>query len=68
MFTHPAWLTEQFYEEQIQPKLAAFEVKRLAEQLDVSIPYASYIRSRRRVPHPRHWETLARLVGVSKAG
>lgn len=63
MFTHPAWLTEQFYAERIQPKLGAFEIKTLAEQLDVSIPYASYIRAGRRRPHPRHWEVLARLVG-----
>ena len=29
-----------------------------------SIPYASAIRSGRRVPHPRHWQALAQLVGV----
>ena len=67
MFDHPEWLTEQFYAEEIQPRLDALEVKALAAHLDVSIPYASYIRAGRRRPHPRHWKALAQLVGVSKA-
>jgi CRISPR-associated endonuclease Cas1 len=63
MWTHPAWLTDQFYAEQIQPRLGAVEVKAIAAALGVSVTYASYIRAGRRRPHPRHWETLARLVG-----
>jgi CRISPR associated protein Cas1 len=61
---HPAWLTGQFYAERIQPRLDGLEVKALAASLGVSIPYASSIRAGRRKPHPRHWDTLARLVGV----
>ena len=64
MFDHPKWLTERFYAEQIQPKLGTLEVKMLAEQLDVSIPYASSIRAGRRQPHPRHWEKLAHFTSV----
>lgn len=63
--SQPAWLTEQFYSEQIQPRLAAIEVKAISGSLSISIPYASYIRSGRRIPHPRHWLTLAQFVGVS---
>jgi hypothetical protein len=62
IWNHPAWLTEQFYSEQIQPRLGALEVKTIAETLGVSITYASYIRAGRRQPHPRHWQTLANLV------
>jgi hypothetical protein len=37
----------------------------MASKLRISIPYAVQVRSARRVPHPRHWETLAHLVGIS---
>jgi hypothetical protein len=30
----------------------------------ISEPYAAEIRAGRYLPHPRHWQTLARLVGV----
>jgi CRISPR/Cas system-associated endonuclease Cas1 len=68
IWNHPTWLTEQFYSEQIQPRLGVVEVKTIAAALGVSITYASYIRSGRRRPHPRHWETLARLLGIDAAG
>ena len=62
--THPVWLTEQFYAEQIQPRLGSLEVKTIAASLGVSIPYASNIRGGRRLPHPRHWEMLAQILGL----
>ncbi len=62
IWNHPTWLTEQFYSEQIQPRLATADVKTIAAALGVSITYASYIRAGRRRPHPRHWETLAQLA------
>ena len=65
-WSHPAWLTDRFYSEQIQPRLGVLEVTLIAARLGVSIPYASSIRVGRRRPHPRHWLTLARLVGVSR--
>jgi hypothetical protein len=64
IWNHPEWLTEQFYAEQIQPRLGTVEVKAIAASLGVSIPYASYIRAGRRIPHPRHWEKLAHLTGT----
>jgi hypothetical protein len=39
----PAWLTEQVYCEQIQPRLGSVQVKEIAATLGVSIPYASFI-------------------------
>ena len=64
IWNHPTWLTEQFYSEQIQPRLGSVKVKEIAASLGVSATYASYIRSGRRRPHPRHWEKLTRLVNL----
>jgi len=60
----PNWLTEQFYVEQIQPLLRGKKVREIAEAMHVSEPYAAFVRSGRRRPHPRHWQALAQLVGV----
>ncbi len=60
----PTWLNEQSYREKIHPRLAGITVRALASTLGVSIPYASNIRSGKRHPHPRHWQTLAQIVGV----
>ena len=61
----PAWLTDEAYMRRIQPKLADATLSEIASVIGVSIPYAVAIRAGRRRPHPRHWETLAKLVGVS---
>jgi hypothetical protein len=61
----PAWLNEKFYVQKIQPELGRFNVRQIAEALQVSQPYAAFIRSGRRRPHRRHWQTLAKLAGVS---
>ena len=61
----PSWLTEQYYVEQIQPLLRGKKVREIAEAMQVSKPYAAFIRSGKRRPHPRHWNTLAKLIGVS---
>ena len=61
----PAWLNKEFYVQKIQPQLKTVRVREIAQAMQVSQPYAAFIRSGRRSPHPRHWEALARLVGVS---
>lgn len=61
----PAWLTAEAYVEKIQPQLATATISAVASALGVSIPYATDIRKGRRRPHPRHWQVLAQLVGVS---
>ncbi len=63
-YGHPAGLTEKEYLEQIQPRLAGVILSVLSLTLGVSEPYAVDIRAGRRVPHPRHWQTLAGLAGV----
>jgi len=61
----PARLNEEFYVQRIQPLLRGKKVREIAEVMQVSQPYAAFIRSGRRSPHPRHWQALAQLVGVS---
>ena len=59
----PAWLTPKFYSEQIRPALLSVRGSLIARALKVSSSYARDIRKGGVVPHPRHWATLANLVG-----
>ena len=61
----PAWLTQSAYREMILPRLAQITVPTLSRTMNVTEPYASEVRKGRHVPHPMHWQTLAKLVGVS---
>ena len=61
------WLDRRNYISKIQPRLAAVTIPMLQSALGVSEPYATFIRSGTRVPHPRHWQSLAQLVGISSA-
>jgi hypothetical protein len=63
--SQPDWLTQEFYLQKIQPKLAEIPVRALASAIDVSLTYASDIRASRRRLHARHWQALAKLVGFS---
>jgi hypothetical protein len=63
--TNPSWLTPEFYDKQIQPKLGSAMISRVASLLRVSDSYAADIRAGRRRPHPRHWLKLAELSGMS---
>lgn len=60
----PAWLNERVYAEQIQPRLHELTNSSIARALNVSRHYAGHVRAGHRRPHPRHWETLARLAGI----
>ena len=60
----PTWLTKESNWKTIQSRLEAITVPVLMKALDISKPYATDIRAGRRIPHPRHWLTLAHLVGI----
>jgi hypothetical protein len=60
----PDWLDEETYKREILPRLGKFTVKAIRKAIEVSHPYATLIRSGDRVPHPRHWLSLARLAGI----
>jgi len=62
----PAWLNKNTYIREIQPQLKKITLSTLASTLGISIPYAVDVRKGRRVPHPRHWKTLARIVGLGR--
>jgi ribosomal protein L37E len=63
--SQPAWLTNEFYETKILPLLANIPRSTISTALGVSKTYASEIRAGKSLPHPRHWQALAQLVGVS---
>jgi hypothetical protein len=65
--SQPAWLTPELFSRKIQPLLADVSTSAIRSQIGVSRWYASRIRQGYQ-PHPRHWQTLARLVGVSADG
>ena len=62
--SQPAWLTAEVYSGKIQPLLAGMSTSAIASRIGVSRWYAGRIRRGHR-PHPRHWQALAELVGVS---
>lgn len=65
--SQPAWLTREVFSQRIQPLLASISTSVIRSQIGVSRWYASRIRQGYQ-PHPRHWEDLAQLAGVSADG
>jgi len=61
--TQPAWLTSKVFSQQIQPLLGSVQTSVIRSRISVSGWYAGRIRQGY-LPHPRHWLTLAELVGV----
>jgi CRISPR-associated endonuclease Cas1 len=62
---NPDWLTERVYRTEIQPRLGNLTVRAISAALGISEPYATGIRSGKRLPHPRHWLRLSEYVGVT---
>jgi CRISPR-associated endonuclease Cas1 len=60
-----SWPTEATYIEKIQPGLSKVAISRISSTLGVSESYAADIRAGRHRPHPRHWQVLANLAGMS---
>jgi CRISPR-associated endonuclease Cas1 len=60
----PDWLNRQFYVDHIQPALARVQVRAIQRGLGVSEPYALTIRGGKRIPHARHWVSLAKISGL----
>ena len=60
----PDWLDEKTYRERVQPQLLGVVASRIMSALSISEAYALRIRGGRCIPHPRHWQTLATLVGI----
>ncbi len=60
-----AGIDQQAYDTQIKPQLRRVTNAAIALAIGVSLYYAAEIRRGRRRPHPRHWQRLADIVGVS---
>ena len=65
--SQPAWLTPELFSLKIQPLLSMVATSVIRSTIGVSRWYASQIRQGYQ-PHPRHWQALAELVGVSAEG
>jgi len=63
----PDWPDENAYTQQIQPRLLSVSIATLSDSLGICESYAADIRSGRHRPHPRHWQVLAGVVGISGA-
>lgn len=61
---YDAELDAVYFEEQIQPKLAALSLPTIAKATGASASAASKWRAGRATPHPRRWAALAKLVGT----
>ena len=60
--------SEAIYRNEIQPRLSGVTIPAIMSALNVCESYAADIRRGKRRPHARHWETLAQLVGLCRAG
>jgi hypothetical protein len=59
---HPGQRDDAWFKREIVPKLDAFSLNEIAKATGLSLAACSRIRSGARVPHRRHWETLAVLL------
>jgi ribosome-binding protein aMBF1 (putative translation factor) len=64
----PDWLTRDVYLKQVQPALAGVAKSRIGSTLGMSEPYSANIWRGKTIPHPRHWQALAQLAGISRGG
>jgi CRISPR-associated endonuclease Cas1 len=62
----PTWPDERVYISEIQPRLVTVPISTLSSELGVCESYAASIRVGRYRPHPRHWQVLAALAGVTQ--
>jgi hypothetical protein len=62
----PGWLTEEYYSKEIERRLKLLTVHEIANAIKVSHAYAAIVRAGKRRPHPRHWQAMADLVGVTQ--
>ena len=57
-------ISDEVYRNEIQPRLSGVTIPVIMSALNVCASYAADIRAGRRLPHARHWGTLAELVGT----
>jgi hypothetical protein len=63
---NPGQRDEAWFKREITPKLDAFSLKEIVKSTGLSLAACSRIRAGARVPHPRHWTSLGKLVASLK--
>jgi hypothetical protein len=58
----------RWYAEELQPRLSRMHPTEIALRAAMGRSYAYYIVAGTRIPHPRHYPSLAALVGVELPG
>jgi CRISPR-associated endonuclease Cas1 len=58
----------EWFRSQVLPGLITVTLVAIAHATGMSTSSASKVRAGRRIPHPRHWPTLALLAGVQQPG
>src|SRR5207249_6329737 len=61
----PAWLTREVYIAKVVPALTKIPKVTIREALQVSEPYASWIKAGTRIPYASHFAMLASLAGIT---
>jgi hypothetical protein len=59
---YPGQRDKVWFKSEIVPKLDAFSLKEIGKATGLSLAVCSRIRAGAKVPHPRHWEALRKLV------
>jgi hypothetical protein len=59
---HPDQRDDAWFKREIVPKLDAFTLKEIGKAMGLSLAACSRIRAGAKVPHPRHWDALQKLV------
>ena len=59
---HPGQRDEAWFKREIVPKLDAFTLKEIGDATGLSLAACSRVRAGGRVPHPRHWDALQKLI------
>lgn len=61
----PTWLDDDYYRRRVLPHLSKLSAKKIQLAMDVSHPYATFVKRGLKIPHPRHWLALSRLAGIA---
>jgi ABC-type antimicrobial peptide transport system permease subunit len=59
---HQGQRDDAWFKREIVPKLDAFTLSEIGKATGLSLAACSRIRAGARVPHPRHWAALTKLI------
>jgi hypothetical protein len=65
---HPGQRDEAWIKREVVPKLDTFTLSEIAAATSLSPSARSRVRAGAKVPHPRHWQALLKLLGGGEHG